>query len=306
MNIEEIATLRRQLWDSHPIITERAILPTPAFNDAIAKVWDASRRGRASIAFYAEPLTGKSSLSEMLAHELLRAKPGCNVLTFEMVEDKVQAEGRLLSEILNQIDYAPKISRDIAGKRTQVHRALLSLSGDARHLFLMFDEAQEIRGPEYAWLKSVVNRLVRDRVKVTVVLFGQVELKKSKAELQTARSDLERRFMSTLHELKGLRASADLTVPLRALDDGSEFPLGTGLTYTQLLLPRFFAGGGRILDWKDEIEKALKSLRRPGTRDVVSMAAFAGFLANLFIILRDDDDDNMTVPVNAIAKAAAG
>src|SRR3546814_3496003 len=76
------------------------------------------------------------------------------------------------------------ISRDLAGKRTQVHRALLALSGDARHLFLIFDEAQELSGAEFAWLKSVINRLVRDRVKVTVVLFGQLELKARRSKLR--------------------------------------------------------------------------------------------------------------------------
>lgn len=302
MDLDEIVALRDQLWDEHPVITERAILPTPALKDVISRVWSLGRRGRGSIAWYAQPLSGKSSCAEALQMELKRKKPGCGVIIFEVVEDKNQAEGRLLSEVLNQIDYAPKISRDLAGKRTQVHRALLALSGDAKHLFLIFDEAQELTGDEFAWLKSVINRLVRDRVKVTVVLFGQIELKDRRSVLKETRSDLETRFMSALFELRGLQGEKEFKIPLEAVDDKSEYPKGTGLTYTQLLLPGYYAAGGRLQKHSSDIWQQLKRLRLTGPGNVVSMSVVASYLANLFTHLRGLDSAELEITPELLQK----
>lgn len=303
MTTEEIQRLRDQVWDEHPLIIERAVLPTFAIKDALWRIWILARKGRGSIAFYAQPLSGKSSCAEMVMVEMRRKKPGCGVLIFEVVEDTNPAEGRLLSEILNQIDYAPKISRDLAGKRTQVHRALLALSGEAHHLFLIFDEAQELSCDEFAWLKSVINRLVRDRVKVTVVLFGQVELKEKRQQLKAARSDLEKRFMSTLTELKAIQNADELEPVLDAIDRASEFPAGSGLTYLQLLLPRFHQGGGRLQNYRSQIWRELKKQRMPGVGTAVPMASVAGYLANLFILLRGLDHEELEITAEMLQKA---
>ncbi len=300
MTTEEILRLRDQIWDEHPLIIERAVLPTLAAKDVLGRVWALGRKGRGSIAFFAQPLSGKSSCAELLLVEMKRKKPGCGVLIFEVVEDTNPAEGRLLAEILNQIDYAPKILRDLAGKRTQVHRALLALSGEARHLFLIFDEAQELSCDEFAWLKSVINRLVRDRVKVTVVLFGQVELKEKRQQLKGARSDLEKRFMSTLNELKGIQNAGELKAVLAAVDDSSEFPAGSGLTYMQLLMPRFYESGGRLQAHCDPIWQQLKKRRLPGVGTVVAMSSVAGYLANLFILLRKLDSDELKITAEVL------
>lgn len=306
MEINDIFPLREQVWDNHPIIIERAILPTPALKDVLARVWSVSKKGRASIAYFARPLTGKSSCAEALVLEMKRKKPGCGVLIFEIVEDTNQAEGRLLSEILNQIDYAPKISRDLAGKRTQVHRALLALSGEARHLFLIFDEAQELSGAEFAWLKSVINRLVRDRVKVTVILFGQIELKEVRSKLKEKRSDLEMRFMATLHELNPLQGVKELEEVLLVVDEKSEYPAGSSLTYTQLLLPRFYAAGHRLHPKSAAIWNQLKKLKLTGPENRVSMSVVAAFLSSLFTHLKNLDSADLAITPELLLQVPMG
>lgn len=306
MALDELLLLRDQVWDVHPLITERAILPTLALKDVLGQVWRLARKSRGSIAFYAQPMSGKSSCAEIIVAEMKRKKPGCGVLIFEVVEDRRQAEGRLLTELLNQIDYAPKIARDLAGKRTQVHRALLALSGSAKHLFLIFDEAQELTCVEFAWLKSVINRLVRDRVQVTVVLFGQVELKDKRDHLKQGRSDLAMRFMSELIELKGLCSAVELMPLLVAIDKASEFPKGSQLTYLQLLLPKFYLAGGRLQAYCDPIWQELKKQRRPGAATEVAMSTVAGYLANLFLLLRSQDDASLVLTPELLEQAGRG
>lgn len=287
MTDNDVLEIRDQLWDVHPVIREKAILPTPALKNVISLVWSLARKARGSIAFFARPLSGKSSCAKVLRSEMQRKNPGCGVVILEVVEeDRNPAEGRLLSEILNQIDYALPILRDLAGKRTQVHRALFAKSGNARHLFLIFDEAQEISAKEFAWLKAIINRLVRDDVAVTVVLFGQEELKQSKDRLKSARSDLEIRFMDHLYELRGLQGVGELRSILESVDSKSEYPDESGISYTQFLLPRFFGAGKRLEALSDHMWKCLNRLRRPGRDKDVPISIFAAFLAALCIKLR--------------------
>ncbi|WP_299347422.1 AAA family ATPase [uncultured Pseudoxanthomonas sp.] len=289
MTIDEIMNLRAQVWDEHPLITETAILPTFAGKDVVARVWEVARKGRASIAFFAQPLSGKSTCTRLIAAEMKRKKPGCGVMVYEAAEDDRPAEGRLISDILNKMNYAPKIASDLAGKRTQLHRALLAMSGESRHLFLIFDEAQDLSCREFAALKSVINRLVRELVKVTVVLFGQVELKEKKKQLKAARSDLEKRFMAELLEFKGIQNAAELEPLLAAIDTRSEFPTGSGLSYLHLLLPRFYEGGGRLAGCGNLFWHELQQRRLPGIGTVVDMSSVASFLASLVIHLRNLD-----------------
>ncbi|WAC64020.1 ATP-binding protein [Pseudoxanthomonas sp. SL93] len=302
MDLEDIVLLRNQVWDAHPIIIECAILPTPGVQHIVSLVSKAGRKSRASLAVIANPMTGKSFCAKAVAIEMKRSKPGCGVLIFEVVEDEAQAEGRILSEFLNQIDFAPTIVRDLSGKRKQVHRALLALAGDAKHLFLIFDEAQELSPKEYAWIKAVINRLVNDHVKVTVVLFGQTELREKISRLEDARSDLVKRFGSKLYNLVGLRNVDDLSVVLEAMDSKSEFPAGSGLTYTQLLLPRFYAAGGRLAAHAEGIWAKLSKYRSSRTANSVSMSICAGFLANLMMALRGHDSEDMKITSEFINK----
>lgn len=182
-DINALLAARERYWDEHPIITETAALPTRAVQDATARVIRLARKGRGSIAFWADPMVGKSTCIKALIREIHDRFPSAGIVLFESVEDRQQAEGRVLLDILKAIDYAPKVERQLGGKRDQVRRALLAYSGPAKRLFFIFDEAQEITNAEFGWIKAVINKLVVHGIKTTTVLFGQRELRKRRDEI---------------------------------------------------------------------------------------------------------------------------
>jgi len=96
-DLDHIISERRRLWDLHPVITESAILPTRPVQRGVKKVLNASRKSRASLAFWAAPLSGKSSCLRMIISVVLKQIAGCGVLILEAVEDQQAAEGRLLA-----------------------------------------------------------------------------------------------------------------------------------------------------------------------------------------------------------------
>lgn len=296
---------RERLWDYHPINTESAILPTRPVQKAVALVLAASRKARASLAFWADPLSGKSSCLRMIEATVIDRVKGCGVLTLEAVEDQQTAEGRLLVQILKSVRYAHKIDSTLAGKRDQVNRALNALSGEARHLFILIDEGQEFSNSEFAWLKAVINGLARDSVKVTTVIFGQRELLDRRSEIyQNGRSDLGDRFMKKLIEFKRCRGVEELRSILEAVDDKSEFPTGSKWTYTQLLFPRAHAGGFRFKTISGDVWSALQQKVPPKVlAKGVSMEVIAATLASVCRACKDSDAAGMSIPASVVKAA---
>lgn len=297
-DIEHLVSQRERLWDSHPIVTQSAILPTLPIQHAVRLVLEASRKTRSSLAFWADPMTGKSFCLRRIEATVRDRIPGCGVLVLEAVEDRQAAEGRLLIQILKAIKYAPKTEKSLAGKRDQVDRALIALSGKPEHLFILIDEAQEFSNAEFAWLKAVINGLTKNRVKVTTVLFGQRELVNRREDLYSnARSDLGERFMKKLVKFDGCCTAEDLLTILEAIDDKSSFPASSGWTYTQLLFPRAYANGFRFKNLANEMWAAFAAKVPPRElRHGLSMEIVAGTIASLCVLCKDDDATEMSIP----------
>jgi AAA domain len=311
-DISFLRSERTRLWSSHPIITESAILPTFAVQNAVSIVMDMSRKSRASCALWADPLSGKTSCLRVIHYTVEQRIPGCGVLVFEAVEDENPAEGRLLQQILRSLGFAHKIDSTLAGKRDQVKRALIACAGEARHLFILIDEAQELSLAEFGWLKAVINGLTSNGIKVTTVLFGQRELQKRRDELYTnGRSDLGVRFMKKLIEFKRFRGENDFAELLNAIDEKSEYPAKSNWTYTQLLFPQAYSGGFRFRALAPSIWKCFGEQIPPIIlKNGLTMELVAATLAQLCLLNEKNDAPDFSISnaiiVKAIKKALAG
>lgn len=304
-HIGELLAERQRSWLDHPIITESAVLPTRSVRDAVARVTRISRKARASIAFWADPVVGKSFCIQAIRKTVEKEFPGAGILSLEAVEDKQQAEGRLLVSILKSIGFVHKVDRDLAEKRDQVKRALIALSGHAKRIFIFIDEAQEVSNQEFAWLKKVINDLSGAGIKVTTIMFGQRELLRRKANLKAdGRSDLSERFMKVMLEFKGLRKARDLTVVCEAMDQHSEYPEGSGWTYTRYLFPRAYDGGFRFAKMVPVLWDRLVALVPPiMLKQGLPMEVIAALMANLCIACKEQDGPDLAFDVKVVDRA---
>lgn len=284
-------SLRDQLWHKHPIILARAVLPTPAVASTIAIVLKAARTQRNSCAFWAHPLSGKSSCVRSLESVLAQQFPGCGVFIYETKRKRVCAEGALLEDILSTMNYEPKLQRSLSGKRDQTTRALYAFAAPRGHLFIIVDEAQDLHEEELCWLKNIINWLVGRDCQVTVVLFGQQELLTLRdGLLAKGRSDLYFRYMSEMYEFENVRNADDLAVIFLACDEKSEFPRDSGCSYTRFLWPQAFDHGVRLrahalTAWKAFASASLNTRCEQG----VSINWVAKVLAELAWMTKDDD-----------------
>jgi len=304
--MDTLLSERERLWDMHPIICEAAVLPTASVQNAVGAILNGSRKARFSHAFWADPCTGKSSCLDAIANHIDSEHPQCGVLRYEAMADERTAEGRLLEDMLLQMELGGRIVHSLAGKRDQLTRALLALAGADMHVFILVDEAQELYLRELNWLKAVINKLVKKRVKVTTVLMGQSQLLDRVDELKKAgRRDLIERFFKRFIEFKGCGTVGDFSTICEAVDIKSEYPEGSGWTYTQFLFPQAHAAGFRLQSQALVLwEHLIASLSAAEVERGIAMEAIAGYLAQLCLLHKDKDGAGMELQEILLRRAA--
>lgn len=298
--------LREQHWYSHPLVRTDAKLPTNANLDVLAIVERAGRKQRKPVSFWAHPVTGKSFTILLIEAFLRQEYPGCGIFIYEakgkterprsIRADEVR-EREFFIDLLAAMNYEGRIESAVPRAREQIQKALLAMSLPARHLFFIFDEAQEISADEYKWMKTILNWLARNGVQLGIFSFGQYELLEKRDEIAAKfRSDIHARFIGNVYELKGLQGVDDFVVPLKACDDQSEYPAGSGLTYTAFLFPEAHANGFRFDGLAQRLWDAFMKaspLRRGESG--IAMQYFADVMSELIEILRERDAPDMTV-----------
>ncbi|KAG1085309.1 hypothetical protein G6F40_014232 [Rhizopus arrhizus] len=176
-------------------------------------------------------------------------------------------------------------------------RALYALSVAGRHLFLVVDEAQNLHAKDLGWLKRIVNWLNTHEVKVTVVLFGQSQLCTMHQQFMAEMPDLTIRFMAELVEFRSLQDPADLRVVLKSCDDETEYPRGSGWSYTQYLWPNAHAAGFRLANCATDLYDAFRSQSEGAVdREGVSMQWVAEALMLVGQDGEESDTEGMTIP----------
>ncbi|MBM9912242.1 MULTISPECIES: ATP-binding protein [Stenotrophomonas] len=295
-NVAAIRATYPDLLADHPLLRANAVLATPVVREAATLTFDKARRARSSVAFWAHPLSGKSSCIAALRKLAATQFPGCGFMVYEPSSKEVPAEGALIEDLLSEIGYEGRIDRTLTGKRNQIERALYSLAIVGRRLFFVIDEAQNLHAKELGWLKRLVNWLsVRD-IKVTVVLFGQSQLCAMHDRLKVQMPDLSERFMSRLNEFRSLQDATDIRVCLRCCDEETEYPAGSGWSYTQYLWPRAYNHGFRLEKCANDMFEAFRA-RSGGSieREGVSMQWIAEALMLVGLDAEASDADDLVL-----------
>lgn len=267
--------LRGKLWSTHPLILADAHISTVPLLKAYKRIQRRARRSRSSIAYWAHPLTGKSFAIEVITKLLQRDYPDCAIVSYEADSKSKNRDERSLKEqvwvptslggfldsLLDTIAFEAKRERTNGRLKHQLNNALYAMAAESGRIFFIVDEAQELIEAEYCWLKKIINALVKKRITVTVILFGQIELKKRRLILKSqARSDLVVRFIPSIYPFEGISCVEDLRDFLVQCDGNSEYPEGSGLTYTHFLWPIAFENGFRLVSCAEHLWAALTSI----------------------------------------------
>lgn len=311
--------MRSAHWSIHPIVLANAKLPTPAVTFAVSMATAEGMVHRSSVAFWAHPAYGKSFCLEVLRNDLPHIFLGCGIFVYEVKpksddtesqpkQKKQKIEWReniLLADILVEMEYEGHIEHNLPKKRAQVKKALYGIAGPARHLFMLLDEAQGLDEDELKIFKTLINYLVKTGIRVTVVLMGQIELLEQRENISNDyRSDLDIRFTASMYELPGIKSAEDLEATLEACDTASDFPPGSGLTYTQFLFPEACSQGFKLRAIARSMWECFMSTSPIRANESgVAMSYIARALSHYVNLMREHDGPHMQVDPAIIAKA---
>lgn len=243
-----------QLLDSHPVVGNRAYLPTPPIIRAYTEISEAVAERDPGVSFVAFSRFGKTFAISVLADQLAAAFPTVPVLCVNATQHTRYSEPAFLAELFEGCTRTPAPVGHLKASvlRSKLIRYLWTLaeSRGSDRVVLFVDEAQNWSEPELTALRDISNDLALfARVLLVVNLFGAPGLVNLRAALlQAGRTDLIGRFMVRQFEFQGIGSVPDLAGTMACYDkvEISEYPTGSGVSYSAFFMPLAFRDGWRL------------------------------------------------------------
>ena len=248
---------------------------------------------------YGPPRQGKSRAVQFWVERLLTERYGVLLPFFRMnykSHDRF-SELAFLTELL----HAGRHRFAYSGTRMRKLDRLVKLyatrarNAGSHQVVLMIDEAQNMREQSYRTLCNLQNELDSLGFQLTVISVGTQELAyQHSAFLQGGDLHLVGRFMVREALFRGIRGEAELAYVLKAYDTQTEWPEGSGISYTRYFFPRAFANGFRAADLAHELWSIYVELAPPAMQNTleIAMEHVAKPAETLF---RDHAGDDVTV-----------
>ncbi len=276
----------------HPLMRDTAILPTPAvelFVNVVRTwlelllpggiIWGNFRTGKTQAIRY--------FLSN--SHELLGMRIPTYFLSAWDTDGQAVSENRFYSEMLSVLGYGLTYKgTGLIKRRRAIDFVVDEVRRMKEHRALLFvDEAQWLNQRMYRFLMDFHNQLKKADVRLVVILVGQPEILETREEMRGLRKGhIIGRFMTATHQFRGAQL-ADLERMALAMDQVSEFPVGSGCSYTEFFLPRAYRAGWRLEENMPRIWQILKSTCSEGGLSEISELPMQGVSAMLRALMRE-------------------
>ncbi len=237
----------------HPVVTRDYSLFTIAIHDMVERIatWLDDRIDGATI--FGPSRFGKSSAVDHWLQRLLSDRHGGYVpmvIWSHTDSGGAQAVGRFYAHLLEASGHRLAQSRRTPLERQGmlVERWIeLAAQGGGRFLVLVIDEAQGMSQREWLWLVELHSLLEKQRIRLCVFSIASLQFFDEPLGMALAGgAHVAARFMLGAEPFHGIRSTEELAYVMRGYDAESEWPPGSGCSYTAGLAPRPWAAGFRM------------------------------------------------------------
>ncbi|WP_209810017.1 ATP-binding protein [Ammoniphilus resinae] len=250
---------------SHPIETGRYLLPTNEIvrmHDTVTQ-WIDNRTPGGMI--YGRPRIGKSRAINYLMLDL-PSEFGENLPIYKMScrKYKQPSENSFFEDLLNDVGHALPYSGKANLKRDRLFNFFLERAERAaqKRIILFIDDAQRLHEIHYDWLMDIYNELDNDGVSMTVILVGQEQLIHQRSSfIQSKNAQIIGRFMVHEYKFIGIKNISDMATCLSGYDNISEYPEGSGWSFTRYFFPEAFKQGQRIESCAEDLFSVITNLK---------------------------------------------
>lgn len=255
---------------SHPVEKMEYVLPTPSINGLSDFVQQSLKINLGGMV-PGWPRIGKSSAIKYLQGELQENSDTAYPVFIVEAEDRKPSRKAFFGTILTGIDHDIK-SGDEEVRKKRILNFLFESAEKAKVNKIIFfvDEAQNWHRTELTWLCEIWNALDRKEIHLITFLVGDLDLFDNRNALKKIRAmKVVNRFMARTYEFHGLDELADIEYVLGCYDDDSEFPKGSGYSYTRYFCEEVFDSGWRLRIEALKIWNAFQEIRKKKKVDVI-------------------------------------
>jgi hypothetical protein len=297
---------REALLEYHPIREREYILPTPMMERAYSIIRDRVWTRRTGSVFFASPRMGKTrcalATKDLLLEEfpklfvsLLTSRPSTRASDAHMYRLILEAERHALSGRANADALFDSAVADVEVK---------TKSRAGGQFVLLIDEIHLLNDLDLQQLVCFHNALELRKIKMTTISFAQPEIEHRRTALLASNDrQIIARFLSELVPYDGCTNSADLRRILRSYDLSSEFPEGSGWSYTRFFAPIAFAHGFRLEQYAVSLWAELTRAAGVGGNGMIPMEHTCLAIEHLLLVMRKQDCSNLVLAKDDIEAA---
>lgn len=267
MQLNPQTRLPDRFSQAHPLLLQKYAVFTPPIDELVsnianwidqqvtgAYIYGPSRYGKTTAVRHYLPLM----LNEKFGHEIPL------VIWSRPLFDKVPSESRFWREILRVLNYELSGARGATDVyKDQVVSSLLAeaVRTNVNYVVIIVDEAQGISDAELKWFLALQNDLAIDSVRMSLFLIGAHQMGYIFSSLaMTENRHLAARFLTANAPFHGIRDVREIEFALQGYDEDSEWPIGSGTTYTAYFAPEAYASGFRLADSAPVVWEAMVAL----------------------------------------------
>jgi hypothetical protein len=292
------AESRENLLADHPVRGSDYTLPTPMMQRTYTLVRELVWGRRTGTVFYASPRVGKTrcalAIRELLREEfpsvyvtLLSTRPSTRPTASHMLRLILEAESHVLSR---RPDADCLFGNAVADIRVKAARI------GARQFVLLIDEMQLLNDVDLQQLVCFHNQLEMQGLRMTAISFAQPEILHRRTSLLANNSrQIIARFLSDTLQFDGCVSEGDFGSLLRSYDQASEYPEGSGITFTHFFFPLAFAAGFRLENYRTALWDALRRAAGSFAAHGVPMEHICLTLDDILLSLRRHDSPNFVL-----------
>lgn len=307
VELRELSPERREeLLEFHPIRERDYTLPTPmlerTYRIAREKVWTR----RTGVVFYATPRMGKTTCAKEIKHLLNTEFPRTYTLLLSARRSKQSSESHMFALILEAkkhiLSGRSKVGLLLDNIKTDTILKLSKVGGS--QFVLIVDEAQLLSDTDLEQLFVLHNALDLMKIKMTTIFFAQPQIMHRRAALLvTGQHQIIARFLSEPIAFEGCSSKAELQSLLKSYDEQSEYPEGSGWSYTRFFLPDAFASGFRLHRYASKLWETLIAAAGPLGLGMVPMEHVCLSIEYLLLASKKEDCTNFVISDKEIEMA---
>lgn len=250
----------------HPVQTNSFKLPTPAIQALSFNLGLWLDNGTPGGMVVAPPSYGKTFASRYFK-EQTSPIPKVPVVRFRMPREMRLSIGQFAELLLSEFGHKDPRSGSTLDKTQRIAPYLASLAQESGEgsVFVMVDDAQEMDEEEFGRLANLYDHIQDLGARACFVLFAEPKLVGRRDSLSAAgKNQLVRRFMTSEHYLPAILNVDDLADYLSIFDEKTEFPDGSGWSYSRYYFPDQFARDWRLKQEADRLFQAFKNVYDQG------------------------------------------